>query len=67
MNQERLIEDIIQKFKIEDCKPASTPLNDSIKLTKAMSPQNAEERKEMSNIPYSLVSSLIWPFPHIRI
>ena len=61
MNQARLIEDIIQKFKMKDCKPVSTPLNPSIKLTKNLSPQSAEEHKNMSNIPYrSLVGSLMY-------
>lgn len=61
MNQERLINEIVRKFKMEDCKSAPTPLNPSIKLTKAMSPQNEEEHKEMSNIPYrSLVGSLMY-------
>lgn len=73
MSQERLIEDIIQKFNMEDCKSVPTPLNSSIKSTKTMSSQNEEERKEMSNKPYrNLVGSLmylatstrIWLLPH---
>lgn len=44
-----------------DCKPALTPLNSSIKLTKSMSPKDEEERKEMSNKPYrSLIGSLMY-------
>lgn len=61
MSQEQLIEEIIQKFNMEECKPALTPLNSSIKLTKEMSPKNEEERKKMLNKPYrSLVGSLMY-------
>lgn len=61
MSQEGFIENIIQKFNMEDCKPVQTPLNPSVKLSKAMSPKNEEERKEMSSKPYrSLIGSLMY-------
>lgn len=61
MDQEGLIENIIQKFNMEDCKPAPIPLNPSIKLTKTMSPQNKEEQEEMSTVPYrNLIGSLMY-------
>lgn len=61
MDQERLIEEITQKFKMEDCKPTPTPLNPSIKLTKTMNPQSEEEREEMSKVSYhNLIGSLMY-------
>jgi len=61
MCQKGLIKKILRDFKMEECKPTLTPLNLSIKLTKTMSPQNNEERKEMSNVPYrNLIDSLMY-------
>lgn len=61
VSQEGLIKEIIQKFNMEDCKPALTPLDISKKLTKATSPKNEEEHKKMLDKPYrSLIGSLMY-------
>jgi hypothetical protein len=61
LSQHRYIAQTIKNFGLEDCKPISTPQDISVKLTKAMEPQNDEEIKEMSTIPYrNAVGSLIY-------
>ena len=46
---------------MQDCKPISTPLPVSFKLSSSMSPSNEEGRMEMSRVPYaSAVESLMF-------
>lgn len=61
LNQKRYIIDILQKFKMENCKPISTPLEPNQKLTKELQ-LNLENRKEdMKHKPYrELIGSLIY-------
>lgn len=37
---------------MEECRPAYTPLEPGIQLSKDDSPKDAQERERMSNIPY---------------
>jgi hypothetical protein len=60
-NQSKYIENVLERFNMKDCKPVSTPINSSVKLTKDMSPKTEEEISEMTSIPYrSAVGSLIY-------
>lgn len=52
LDQERYMEEVLNKFNMSDCNPVSTPLDANIKLSKEMSPKNEEEFKEMSTVPY---------------
>jgi hypothetical protein len=53
INQTRFITDIIANQQLDGCAPKKTPWEVStVKLTKAMSPQNDEEREEMRSVPY---------------
>ena len=46
---------------MQDCKPASTPLNPGLCLSTSMSPQNDAEASEMCQVPYiSVVGSLMY-------
>lgn len=61
MDQEGYINQMLNRFGMEDCNPVSTPMNVSIKLTKAMSPTTEEEREEMVNIPFQeAVGSILY-------
>lgn len=60
-NQSKYIENVLQRFNMNDCKPVSTPINSGTKLTKEMCPKTEEEISEMNAIPYrSAVGSLIY-------
>jgi len=52
VSQSGYIERVLLKFNMESCKPAVTPGEPNIKLTKDMSPSTQEEKNEMSRIPY---------------
>ena len=60
LQQKRYTIDMLYKFHHEDCKPASTPFQSGINLTKEMGPRNNAEREEMEGKPYrSLIGSLL--------
>ena len=52
LTQKRYIMDILKRFNMEECKPVSTPLNLSIKLTKEDCPTTQNEKNDMKDIPY---------------
>lgn len=61
LNQQRNIEDILERFNMKNCKPSITPMEANIKLSKDMCPRTSEERKFMANIPYrSAVGCLVY-------
>lgn len=61
MSQQKYVQTILKRFKMSDCKPVSTPLNCSIKLSLNMSPKTEEEKAEVQNLPYqNLVGSLMY-------
>jgi hypothetical protein len=37
---------------MEDCKPVSTPINPSVRLSTSMLPQSSADSKSMHSIPY---------------
>lgn len=60
MTQQAYIEDILERFKMSNCKPVSTPATID-RLSKKDAPQTEDERKEMKKVPYrSLVGSLLF-------
>jgi hypothetical protein len=46
---------VLERFRIQNAKPVSTPLANYFKLTKEMCPKTQEEIKYMSRVPYSSV------------
>lgn len=52
LNQQKYLENILQRFGMKDCKTLATPLDSNSKLSSDMSPQNPEEVEAMKNVPY---------------
>lgn len=52
LSQERYVKELLSRFKMEDVKSVSTPIESTIKITKEMCPNSEEERQEMENRPY---------------
>ena len=61
VSQDRYIYEILDRFHMTDCKPASTPFPTGTVLTKEMAPANDEEKMEMKKKPYQeLIGSLMY-------
>jgi hypothetical protein len=52
LSQRQYILDILQRFNMEDCKPVSTPIDPSVRLSSSMSPQSSADVKFMQSVPY---------------
>lgn len=52
LDQRRHIEDLLQKFNMENCKPAIVPADPNQHLSKAMSPKTSIDKESMSHVPY---------------
>ncbi|XP_026674581.1 trypsin-1-like [Ceratina calcarata] len=51
LSQEKYIEELIKKFNMQEAKGVSTPIESNTKISKEMSPQNDEERRDMQKRP----------------
>ena len=61
LSQKNYLKKILRRFNMQDCKPISTSLPITFKLSSSMSPSNEAERMAMSRVPYaSAVGSLIF-------
>ena len=61
LSQKKYVEDLIEKFDMEQAKAVSTPIEPNLKITKEASPSTEEERPEMRNRPYrELIGGLIY-------
>ena len=61
LSQSKYMKTILEKFRMSDCAGKRTPMVVGVKLTKEMEPQNEEEVKEMSKVPYrQAVGSLMY-------
>lgn len=63
LSQRKYVEDMLERFGMSNCKPASTPLDAGAGavLSVAMQPATEEERLEMQRVPYrSAVGSLMY-------
>ena len=49
--QERYARDVVQRFNMEGCKSASTPLELGSKLDSSQQPSEDQEKREMESIP----------------
>ena len=52
LSQKKLVEEILQTFEMMDCKPISTPMTVSCKLSTNDSLKSIEEEKFMASLPY---------------
>ena len=50
--QERYTRDVLAKFRMEDSRPASTPLDPGLKLSMVDAPKTVEEIQKMEKYPY---------------
>lgn len=61
LSQRRYASDILKKFGMSDCKPVTTPIESSTKISKRNEPQSEQKIKEMKSKPYKeLVGSLLY-------
>jgi hypothetical protein len=61
LSQGEYTEKVLERFRMQNAKPVSTPLASHFKLTKEMCPNTQEEIEYMSSIPYSsAVGSLMY-------
>jgi hypothetical protein len=61
LSQGEYIEKVLERFRMQNEKPVSTPLANHFKLTKEMCPKTQEEIEYMSRVPYSsTVGSLMY-------
>ena len=52
LSQKKLVEDILKKFDMADCKPIQTPMTVPCKLSSNDSPQTIMDEKIMASLPY---------------
>jgi hypothetical protein len=61
LSQGEYIEKVLERFRMQNAKPISTPLANYFKLSKEMCPKTQEEIEYMSRVPYSsVVGSLMY-------
>jgi hypothetical protein len=61
LSQGEYIKKVLERFRMQNAKPVSTPLESHLKLTKEMCPKTQEEIQYMSRVPYSsAVGSLMY-------
>ena len=61
LRQKQYLLDVLERFKMTDCKPVSTPLQSGVKLSKSMCATTKKDRDDMADVPYrSAVGSLIY-------
>jgi hypothetical protein len=67
LSQGEYIEKVLERFRMQNEKPVSTPLASHFKLTKEMCPKTQEEIEYMSRVPYSsTVGSLMYAMVFTR-
>ena len=52
IDQQKYIEDTLEKFNMNDCNPVRTPADSNQKLNSSVSPTSKDEKQRMRNIPY---------------
>ena len=61
LTQEKYIESLLERYNMRESRPASTPLNPGIKLSKEDCPKTPSEKEDMSHVPYrELIGSLMY-------
>jgi hypothetical protein len=68
LSQGEYIEKVLERFRMQNEKPFSTPLVNHFKLTKEMCPKTQGEIKYMSRVPYSsTIERLMYAMVHTRL
>ena len=61
LSEELYIEKVLSRFRVDDAKPRTTPLENHFKYSKEQSPKTTEERDHMDFVPYaSAVGSFMY-------
>lgn len=61
LTQTKYIGDILVRFRMENLKPVTTPMDPGVTLSRNMYPTSEEENEKMSKIPHqSLIGSLLY-------
>lgn len=61
LDQQTYIEEILERFEMNNCKPAATPMNVSEKLTREDQPKTDKEKDQMQGVPYQeAIGSLMY-------
>jgi hypothetical protein len=61
LSQRKKIEELLERAKMADCHPVSTPMDPGTRLTDMMCAKTDEEKRDMEKIPYaSIVGSLLY-------
>jgi hypothetical protein len=61
ISQRKYLEDILQRFNMNDCKPVATPLDPNCHLTKEINEITSDDEEKMKNIPYKeAIGSLMY-------
>jgi len=61
LSQKAYCEQVLRRFNMSDCAPASTPLPSGLTLSSDDLPETEEEEREMKKIPYhEALESLMW-------
>jgi hypothetical protein len=61
LDQQEFANELLERFGMTDCKPASTPHQPGLYLTKEMCPQSEEDREIMRGTPFAeLIGGLVW-------
>uniref|UniRef100_A0A2N9EP82 Integrase catalytic domain-containing protein n=1 Tax=Fagus sylvatica TaxID=28930 RepID=A0A2N9EP82_FAGSY len=67
LDQENYLEKVLKRFKMEDCRPVSTPVSKGTILNKSMCPTNKIELEKMKAVPYAqAVGSLMYAMTSTR-
>ena len=61
MSQAKYMEEVLERFGMEDCKPIGTPLDTKVKLVKLSNEEYDADARRMASVPYkSAVGSLMY-------
>ena len=52
LSQPEYVKKILGRFNMSNCNPLAVPADPCVKLSPQMSPQNKEEKQEMTNVPF---------------
>lgn len=52
LSQKQYILDMLERFKLSDCRPVSTPMEPGLQLTKKQAPETNDHKEYMKNVPY---------------
>ena len=61
INQHAYIESMVQKFRLTNAKPVTTPLESNAKFSKEQSPSSTTQETRMNGVPYQeAIGSILW-------